>query len=199
MNKVRPILIVTAALVMIALSLPAQETLEKKAPEKIAEKHEEGEIKLHEIKPYSYCAIEMTGSYEQHATAFMTLYSAAGQQGLPMNETPFGIYWNSPNDTTAEELQWEIGFAVPADKEIKEPLKKKQWDYTLLVTTAFEGAFESSEMTDVYTKLYAWIDEHGYQQAGPLMEKFISNPMPNEKGDIVGKVEIVVPVEKKKK
>lgn len=199
MKKLRLLLILAAAISLLALPLTAQETDEKKVPEKVEKTTDEGEIKLIESKPFYYCAIEMTGSYEQHPSAFMSLYSAAAQQSLPMDETPFGIYWNRPDGTPEEELKWDIGFAIPDDAEIKEPLKKKKWDYTHLLTAGFEGAYESLEMYSVHAAMYEWAEKNGYEPAGPMMEKFLNTPMPNDKGEIIGKVEMIVPVVKKKK
>lgn len=198
MKKVSLLVILVFAVSMLAWSLSSQEAEKEKAPEKSEKTEKEDVIKLVESKPFYYCAVEMTGSYDQHASAFMTLYNAAAQQSLPMNEAPFGIYWNAPSDTPVEELKWDIGLPVPEDKEIQEPLKKKKWDYTLLVVTGFDGVFESEEMFGTYGKVYQWIDKNGYQPAGPMMEKFLTTPSQNEEGEVVGKVEIVIPVEKKK-
>jgi DNA gyrase inhibitor GyrI len=159
---------------------------DEKAMKKMAETATTG-IEVTKIEPFVYCAVEMTGSYEKHAEAFMKLYTEAGKQGLPMNDAPFGIYWNSPHDTAEEELKWEVGIPVPADA----------WDHTIVVQWDFEGAIDSDEIEAVYYGMYEWIGANGYEMAGPIMERFLSAPAPNEKGEMIGKVQIVYPVKKK--
>jgi effector-binding domain-containing protein len=156
------------------------------------------ELAVIEIEPFHYVAVEMTGSYTQHPDAFMKLYSAAGQQGLPMSGAPFGIYWNSPNDTAEEDLKWEIGMPVSGDKEIAAPIVLKKWEFTTVIQRDFEGTIDSDEIKAVYFSMYGWIEANGYELAGPMLERFLNTPSPNEKGEMIGKVQIVFPVQKKK-
>ena len=184
---------VFAAVIILALPLSAQE----EAAAKKAEKALKTEIELVEIEPFSYAAVEMTGSYTQHPDAFMKLYSEAGKQGLPMTGAPFGIYWNSPEDAAEEDLKWEIGMVVPEDKEIQAPIVLKKWEHTTVVQRDFEGGIDSDELRAVYYAMYEWIGANGYEMAGPMLERFLNSPSPNEKGEFIGKVQIVFPVQKK--
>lgn len=189
-----------AAVMILALPLAAQEgAAARKAVDKKAEEAVKPEIVLVNIEPFSYAAVEMTGSYAQHADAFMKLYSAVGQQGLPMSEAPFGIYWNSPEDTPEEELKWEIGMPLPAGKEVPAPIVMKKWEYTTVVQKDFEGAIDSEDMRGVYYAMFEWMEKNGYELAGPMLERFVNTPYPNEKGEMIGKVQIILPVQKKQK
>jgi DNA gyrase inhibitor GyrI len=151
-----------------------------------------------EIEPFSYAAVEMTGSYTQHGDAFMKLYTAVGMQGLPMTDAPFGIYWNTPEDTAEEDLKWEIGMPVPGDKELAAPIVLKKWEYTTVIQKDFEGVIDSDEIKAIYYGMYEWIGANGYEMAGPMLERFLDTPSPNDKGEMIGKVQIVFPVQKKK-
>ncbi len=186
-------LAVFTAVMILALPLSAQEGNDKKATEGTGKT----DIELVEIEPFFYCSVEMTGSYTQHPEAFMKLYAEAGKQGLPMTGAPFGIYWNTPDDTAEEDLKWEIGMAVPEDKEIAAPIVKKEWEHTTVVQRDFDGAIDSDELRAVYYAMYEWIGANGYEMAGPMLERFLSTPSPNEKGEMIGKVQIVFPVQKK--
>lgn len=187
----------TAMIVMVAFALPlsAQEKTAGKAAK--AEKPAHTGIEVVEIEPFFYAAVEMAGSYEQHGQAFMMLMGAAGQQGIPMNEAPFGIYHNSPEETPEEELKWEVGLPLQGEKELAAPIVLKKWEHTTVAQRDFEGAIDSDEMQAVYMGMYEWITANGYELAGPMLERFLSMPSPNEKGETVGKVQIVFPVQKK--
>ena len=194
MRRVSSLAVVFVAVMFLVLPLSAQE----KATEKKAEKPMKTEIELTKIAPFSYAAVEMTGSYTQHPDAFMKLYGAAAQQGIPMTEAPFGIYWNTPDDTAEEDLKWEIGIPVPEGKEVAAPIVLKKWEHTTVVQRDFEGAIDSDELRAVYYAMFEWIGANGYEMAGPMLERFLSTPSPNEKGETIGKVQIVFPVQKKK-
>ncbi|MCK4828129.1 GyrI-like domain-containing protein, partial [bacterium] len=154
-------------------------------------------IELKESDQFYYCALEMMGSYEQAGSAIGTLYGEAAKQNLVIDMVPFGIYYNNPADTPEEELKWEVGFALPEKREVQEPLKIKKWEYNLLVSKYYDGSFESEEMVKTYQQIFSWIGENSYIPAGPIMEKYLNIPVRNEAGEMCGKVEILVPVQKK--
>jgi AraC family transcriptional regulator len=151
------------------------------------------EIKLDTA--FSYVALEMTGSYDQHEAAFTKLYEEAMNQGI-YGGMPFGIYWNSPADTPVEQLKWDLGFAAPPGGAPKPPLTLKTWPYTTMASLKFRGIFGSEEMGDAYARVYQWIAENGYQPVGPMMELFLNTPSADENGAYYGSVQIIVPVEK---
>ncbi|MBN2411379.1 GyrI-like domain-containing protein [candidate division KSB1 bacterium] len=153
-------------------------------------------IKVIDVEPFTYCAVEMTGSYDQHDTAFNTLYEQAGIQSLPQTEIPFGIYKSDPAQTPEEELKWELGFALPDSSQVTEPLKMKKWEFTQIVSRMYDGVFSEEEMGQVYGEIYEWIGQNNYTPAGPLMEKYMSQPEQNADGEWTGTVEIWVPVQK---
>jgi DNA gyrase inhibitor GyrI len=155
-------------------------------------------VRLTKVEPYSYCAVEMRGSYDKHGTAFQNLYQQAGTQGLPMTAVPFGIYWNSPQDTPVDSLKWELGFALPEARTLAAPLVLKKWEFPLTASLFFEGVYGSEVYNAAYGKLFAWIGQNGYKPAGPMMEKYVTMPAQDAKGQYSGKVEIIIPVAKAK-
>ncbi len=198
MRRFSLIVAVFVTVMISTLPLSAQEGAEaRKAVDKEAKKAEKTELKVIEIEPFSYAAVEMTGSYEKHGDAFMKLYSAVGMQGLPMTEAPFGIYWNSPDDTAEEELKWEIGMPVPGDKELAAPIVLKKWEWTTVIQKDFDGVIDGDEIKAAYYGMYEWVEANGYEIAGPMLERFLNSPSANDKGEMIGKVQIVFPVKKK--
>jgi len=151
-------------------------------------------IRLSKVEPYSYCALEMRGSFDQHGAAFQNLYQQAGMQGLPMNATAFGIYWNSPENTSVDSLKWELGFALSEAKTLTAPLVLKKWEFPLVASMIFDGVYGSEAQAAATQALFAWIGKNGYRPAGPMMEKFVSMPTQDANGQFSGKVEIVIPV-----
>ncbi len=174
----------------------AQESAKKNTEKKSESQKPAETVQSVSVKPFYYCAIEMTGNYDQHGTAFENLYSSASAQNIASGDVPFGIYWNGPDNTPVENLKWEIGFSVPDSVLVKEPLKLKTWRFTTLARAEFNGAFSSPEMGKVYEAVFRWIGQNQYRVCGPLLEKFLDTPEQDAQGGWSGHVEIWIPVQK---
>lgn len=151
-------------------------------------------VRVNKVEPYSYCALEMRGSFDQHGAAFQNLYQQAGMQGLPMTAVPFGIYWNSPQDTPVDSLKWELGFALPEARTLAAPLVLKKWEFPLQAVLTFEGVYGSEAQAAATRKLFEWAGKNGYRPAGPMMERFVTMPAQTADGGYSGKVEMVIAV-----
>ena len=152
------------------------------------------QVELKTDTAFAYCAIEMTGSYDQHEAAFEKLYQEAMNQGI-YGGMPFGIYWNSPANTPVEQLNWDVGFVLSPGTAPKPPLTIKKWDFTTMASLKYRGMFGGVDMDQAYGRLFKWIGENGYQAAGPMMEVFLNSPSPDESGVLYGAVEIIVPIQ----
>jgi DNA gyrase inhibitor GyrI len=151
-------------------------------------------VRLSKVEPYSYCALEMRGSFDQHGAAFQNLYQQAGMQGLPMTAIPFGIYRNSPLETPVDSLKWELGFALPEARTLAAPLVLKKWEFPLVAVLTFEGVYGSEAQNAANGKLFEWVGKNGYRPAGPMMEKFVTMPAQTADGGFSGRVEMIIPV-----
>jgi len=174
----------------LSMVLLSQEKTEPVSPDSL--------FKVQNIAPFWYASLEYKGSYAQHASAFQTLYTEAGKQGI-QGGLPFGIYYNNPENTPEAELQWEVGFALKDSIGLQAPLQLKKWPFTTIATTFYRGVFGDTTMGQLYQKFFTWIGEKGYVPCGPAMEKFLAPPTPNEKGEMILQTQIVIPVEKLKK
>ena len=152
-------------------------------------------IEVKEITPFTYYAVEMTGTYDQHAQAFQKLYEETYKQGMSAYADPMAIYYNDPANTPVEQLKWEVGFPLEETKEIAAPLVVKKWEFATVAARMYEGAFDQ-QLAAAYAEVYQWIGGNGYTPVGPMMEKYLDMPQQNENGLWIGKMEILVPVQK---
>ena len=196
MGKSKSFLGMVLGILLASACVSAQESVKPDAEKKPDIRKPAETVELKTIKPFFYCAVEMTGHYDQHGTAFENLYSSASAQNVNSGDVPFGIYWNGPDNTPVEKLKWEIGFSVPDSTAVKEPLKLKKWGFTTLARTEFNGPFQSPEMNKVYEAIFQWIGQNQYQLCGPVLEKFLDTPEQNAQGGWSGHVEIWLPVQK---
>ncbi|MBN1779702.1 GyrI-like domain-containing protein [bacterium] len=182
--------LMTLLLVFMAAGLFAQEAENTEPVVKAAE------VVVKTIEPYAYVAVEMKGSYEQHAQAFGTLYEQSAYQGLALNDIPFGIYWNDPNNTPEDSLRWEIGVAAPDADSVAAPLSIKKWPHAMIAVRSYEGPMEGEAFSATIGGLYGWIMQNGYQISGPIMERYMNMPYQDENDVWIGQLEIVLPVTK---
>ncbi|HEX9935255.1 MAG TPA: GyrI-like domain-containing protein [bacterium] len=187
-----PVLLIAA---FIAAGVMAQEATPAK-PDTAAQAKPKNVVQLVTVEPFDYCAVEMTGDFQQHGFAFETLYSEVQAQGVMIQDAPFGVYYNSPDQVPVDSLKWEIGQVMSEKKDLTAPLKLKRWGYTTLAAIEYDGAFNSPEMANVYGSLFAWIGQNGYVPAGPFMEAFLNMPGQTADGGWGGHVRISIPVQK---
>ncbi len=201
MRSLSIVILVVALIASFTAVAPAQEekTAAKAAPEKTAEAPKEAPIQIKEVTPFTYCALEMKGSYNQHGIAFNNLFAVAGSQRLPLDKAPFGIYFSDPANTPEEELVWEVGFEIAEGTELKRPLVAKKWQHTTVVSKIYTGPFSEEAMSAVYGELMGWVKENGCFVCGPSLERFLSDPEFDEQGGMSGTIEIFIPVQKGKK
>ncbi len=155
------------------------------------------DVKLKKVEPFKYCALEMIGSYDRHEEAFKTLFAESSKQGIRMQGIMFGIYYSDPKKTPVDELKWEVGFSISGREKVRAPLIVKDWKFDRVASLTYEGEFSEEKMARVYSSIYNWIFGNGYVPSGPPMECYLDAPRKNESGFLVGKIEVMIPVEDK--
>jgi len=150
------------------------------------------EITVKEIAPFLYCSLRCTGPFtSMQQNIDLLFYSITSQNIAPMGPM-LGVYYNDPETTKPENLKWEIGFPV-SETNVLEPLELKQWTFTTVAEAFHVGPYETSGAR--YAEIMAWVEANGYEVAGPIMEKYLSDPNSTRPEDL--KTEIWVPVTKK--
>ncbi len=152
-------------------------------------------VQLSTSNSFYYCTLEMKGSYDQHPDAFMTMMNFCSSNNIEM--MPAGIYWNSPTDTKPEDLKWELAVWIPNEMKVDEPLKVKKWEYVLCANVDFDGVYLSETESKIINETYEWISNNGYSATGPLVRKYLNQPVQNTEGQWSGKVQVIIPVQKK--
>lgn len=183
-------------ILIMSVWISAQESAKTDTSKKSEVRKPAGTVQLKTIRPFYYCAVEMTGDYSRHEIAFDSLYTLTSTQDVSLEGPPFGVYWNSPSDTPVEQLKWEIGFQVPDSAKVKEPLKLKQFGFSTLVGAEYQGAFDSPELRKLYGAVFTWIGQNQYRVCGPMIEKFLDIPEQKGNGSWGGQIEIWFPVVK---
>ncbi|MDZ7371236.1 MAG: GyrI-like domain-containing protein [candidate division KSB1 bacterium] len=145
--------------------------------------------------PFRYAALLMKGDYAQHGDAFQRLYQLAALQNLGYNIEVFGIYYDDPSSTPVDQLNWLLGFPLAEGQHAAEPLVERTYDYPLVATITYTGPL-TEQMAQAYEKLFGYVMSNGLQIAGPIMQRYVTMPTQNAKGEWCGTVVSVLPVKK---
>jgi effector-binding domain-containing protein len=148
---------------------------------------------LIDVEPFAYCAIAYTGPLSDVSGAVGQLIQEMQGQNLfsAIRGPMVGIFPLAPSEST--DLSWEIGFIVTAQAEPQAPLIKKVWEHPTVASIVHVGPYEKSGET--IDKLMAWMKTEGYVANGPLMERYLNNPMQVSPEAL--KTEIWIPCTKK--
>ncbi len=160
------------ALFLISIAASAALNTQEKAPEK-----EFASVK--EVSPFSYCCIPHKGPFTEIEGVVMQMMKAIQEQKIAPAGPMIGIFYNSPDMVKPEELQWEMGFPVSAQVEVKAPLEKKEWKFTSVVSAIHKGPYEEAGKT--VSKMFEWMQANKLTPAGPVMERYLTMPTPDTK------------------
>ena len=176
--------------VILTLMLGCQKKQEADQEVDVAASKEQEAVTITDVSAFSYVCFPYTGSYENHETVIGALMEAASAQGFELIGPMLGVYYNSPVDTPADSLVWEIGFEVPDSLEVSDPLVVKKWVFTKVAKAMHTGPYETVDQT--YPKVFEFIGKKNLMPAGPTMERFLSDPQVVAPNDL--ETEIWVPV-----
>lgn len=152
------------------------------------------DIQLKEVSSFPYCYIPHKGPLTEIGNVIQKLMFTTRSRNIFPTGPMIGVYYNSPDEVKPEDLEWEIGFPVDAAVNVHEPLKKKVWNITTVVSAVHRGAYEETGKT--IAKMLEWMEIKGLVQAGPVLEKYLVNPTPDTKPEDLTS-EIWIPYQKK--
>jgi len=152
------------------------------------------EITIQNSAPFTYAYMECKGSYAQIPDKVNEFMGIFFKQGLMPLGSFFGMYLNSPGEIKEEELQWRLGFPVAGDAAVAAPLQKGECAFSKVAVYPYVGPYDKS--SESYAKIMEFIDQNGYQMAGPIIERYLDMDPMSVKPEAL-RTEIIVPVEKK--
>lgn len=166
--------LIQVVLILMILMLVLGCQKKQEAEQEVTITAEQEAVSVADVSTFSYVCLPFMGSYENHEKVIGGCMQAAGAQGIEMSGPMLGIYYNSPKDTPADSLIWEIGFEVPDTTKVSEPLVIKTWTFNKVAKAMHAGPFETVEET--YHKIFEYIGKQNMTPADPTMERFLSNP-----------------------
>ena len=152
------------------------------------------EVVIQDAAPFTYAYLECSGSYSQIPAKIGVFMPEFFKQNLMPTGNFFGMYLNAPGQVKEEELQWRLGFSVPAEAAVAAPLLKGECTAAKMAVYLYVGPYDKVGLA--YGKIMESLDAGGYKPAGPAMEKYLDQDPGAVKPEEL-RTEINLPVEKK--
>lgn len=123
-------------------------------------------------RPYAF--IEARGSYTGIGALLQEVSRLAAEQELPVDGPPFALYYDDPGSVPVSELRMRACLPLERPGNSREPLAESLLEDATVVYAFVGGPYP--EVPRSYPALYRYMDELGWQEAGPIREVYMVNP-----------------------
>lgn len=137
--------------------------------------------------------ISYKGPYEEIPVLMGEIVGFIMAKGLQIMGPPFGVYFNSPQEVSVEELTYEVGMPIAGEAEEEGRVKIKTVPEQLVLSTTYKGPY--SEAGKAIRALAEYAYKNGYEIVGPPIETYISDPNETPESELI--TEMAFPVIKK--
>ncbi len=153
-------------------------------------------VNVEKREPQTIAYIEHTGAYSEVPFQEYTerLYGWAKENKVRPGFYPLGIYLDSPEQRPPDELRCEIGIPVYGEPSPSGDVKVKE--IPAMEVATIKHAAPAADYAKTYEALGMWIEEQGYEWAGPAIETYTKKPEMVE-GQLIHYAKIQAPVQKK--
>lgn len=142
-------------------------------------------VELKEIEPFVYASLRHKGPFSDIEDVITDLITTIQSLNVNPQGPMIGIFHTvpGPDDPEDMEMEWEVGFPIAeqsyiqAREEIKPKLERKVWEHTLVASAKYSGPYQ--EMGEAITDIFQWMDENGYDKAGPVLATFLEPGTPD--------------------
>ncbi|MFQ6038598.1 MAG: GyrI-like domain-containing protein [Candidatus Aminicenantales bacterium] len=128
------------------------------------------EVRVKQVNRFVYCTLKHKGPLSEIEDVINNLISTMRSQNIFPQGPMLGIYHTIPGPDTPEnaQMEWEIGFPITDQAFVQAPLEKKVWIHTTVAFAIHTGPYE--ETGETITDIFQWMEENGYDRAGPVVE-----------------------------
>lgn len=123
-------------------------------------------------RPYAF--VEARGSYTGIGALLEQVTRLAREQDLPVDGPPFALYYDDPGRVPVSELRMRACLPLREPASSRGPLAEDLLPEATVVYAFVAGPYP--EVPRSYPGLFAYMDELGWREAGPVREVYLVNP-----------------------
>lgn len=153
-----------------------------------------GKVEVRTVEPFVYCSLGREGSFSEIEATVGELMQHMQNQNVFPTGAMIGIYYGDAGLSDPDKMRWEIGFPINEQAQVLAPLEKKQWVFSQVAVSVHQGPYDT--IGETITKIQEWLEENGYSQAGPILERYL-DPDPSRVSSSGLKTEIWIPCVKR--
>lgn len=153
-------------------------------------KGSEPKLSLENFSKFTYVAIKHTGPYEDYNLLKEEFLYEIKNQQIIATGSPFLIYYNNPENTPPNNLEWEIGIPTAEGTMVKYPLVLKTWIYEKVAKVEKDEATPITK--NIYPLIFEQIYENNLTYQGPTAIRILNN-IENDSSKIA-KTEVWIPL-----
>jgi len=151
------------------------------------------EIKLRKTEPMQVATISHVGPYEEVGKLYQEIVKWLRQKRLKITGSPFGWFYDNPEEVPAHKLRSEVGFPFKGDAKPEGNIKIKKVPAQEVFSTIHRGPYK--EVGPAYAALFKHANEKGYIPLGCPMEIYLNDPAKVKESELL--TEIQLPVKKR--
>lgn len=151
------------------------------------------EIKIKTIPEHQAAFIHKNGSYIKIPETLGKIVGWLMSQNMEIKMPIYGQYYNSPQEVSEDELDWEIGAAFIGELKGTDEIQIKIVPEHEVVAATFKGPY--GEAASIYIALIEHATKEGYQIAGAVLESYLNSPEEVPESELL--TEVQFPIVKK--
>ena len=130
-------------------------------------------ITIEDKANFMYVAVTHRGPYEDHYMILKELLTEIENQQIIPTGPMCVIYYNNPEETAPQDLEWEIAVPTAEGTMVKEPLILKRWYYNKVAKVRQDVVIPITQ--NIYTIIFKQISEKNLTYQGPVALRVIKN------------------------
>jgi len=134
--------------------------------------------------------IPYMGSYDKIPELIQEVGEWVANKGLQMTGRVYGTYFNSPEDTAEEKLQYEIGFSFAGDTVPEGKVGIKEIPEHTVLAAMHKGPY--TEVGPVIHGVVDYAVKNGYDIVGPVTEVYLNSPLEVPESELLTEVQFPV-------
>ena len=148
------------------------------------------EVTEKRIEEATVAYIPYMGSYDKIPELMQEVGEWVSNKGLQMTGRVYGTYFNSPEDTAEEHLQYEIGFAFVGDATPEDKIGIKEIPEHTVLAAMHKGPY--TDVGPVIHGVAEYAVKNGYDIVGPVTEVYLNSPLEVPENELLTEVQFPV-------
>jgi AraC family transcriptional regulator len=128
-------------------------------------------IRVVTIPSRTVLALPHQGPYREMEPVVDRYVDYLEAQGIPPEGDLMAAFFDDPGKVPEAETRYEIRIPVAAGTKAEAPFLVKELPQSTTTAVTLRGDY--AKIAKRYGEIYDWIDENGYEPAGPLIEVYL--------------------------